>query len=528
MGRPPLLPRRVIAPAIVLVLAAACSRDLAAPATGTMRGAPRRTATADGRPQFISNTIKYRDAGARPATGRSGSSTLAARALLGKDGVTTLDVTTGSFEADAATRPLTRVQVKQLDDGGNVLRTVNHNGLESGGTASFDYAGLPRGRRLQVQGNVAEPHRTAVVTVDETVHLRPDLRAQLQAPATVVVGMPVNFVAVVSETNGEVGARADCVLYVNGIEADRARGIWVDAGDAVSCLLTHTFATVGAATVRVEAAGVNPGDFDPTNNAAEATVQVGGNSDFDYYARAEEYIERSVFTDSTYLEFDSGQRSAQGSIQHQTYTVQISEFNGWMRHGVTLGNTQIHVSQSTGGATVHSASWPAEGDEFPPVAQVPGCMSRWSEGVIFYLCTVGTTDEGFTNYQYLRDGVAVAYHGLRHDAWWWSDAPQDVWSYMYEWDGGYGYDAPQIDMGPDYSFVVEVTDGGRLYRASATVQLNILEGWSTSYFPGDGTQCSSQYVPDPGYRWDLCLWQRTDVTRRWGWTGYYTEENTGL
>ena len=35
------------------------------------------------------------------------------------------------------------------------------------------------------------------------------------------VNLPIKMFAVVSELNGNIGARTDCVLYVNDVDADR-------------------------------------------------------------------------------------------------------------------------------------------------------------------------------------------------------------------------------------------------------------------------------------------------------------------
>src|SRR4051794_9980978 len=110
MPHPPYVLRRGAAVAALTLLASACSRDVLDPASPRAAGtAPHLTTAAAGMPPLISNTVKYRDLGAKPATGRSGTSTLATRALLGKDGVTELEVTTGTFDpVPQATRPLTR------------------------------------------------------------------------------------------------------------------------------------------------------------------------------------------------------------------------------------------------------------------------------------------------------------------------------------------------------------------------------------------------------------------------------------
>src|ERR687886_486694 len=53
---------------------------------GIARG---QTVNTTPRPQLVPNGRRYLERGLKPATGRSGSASLTARALLGKDGATT-------------------------------------------------------------------------------------------------------------------------------------------------------------------------------------------------------------------------------------------------------------------------------------------------------------------------------------------------------------------------------------------------------------------------------------------------------
>jgi hypothetical protein len=507
--------RPVLLSAALALLAAACSRDVLDPAaTRVAEDAPRAVAATAGRPAFVRNAVKYRERGAKPATGRSGTSTLAARALLGKDGVTELEVTTGAFDPPSAPRPLTRVQVKQLDAGGRLLGTLNYANPGGGGTASFRYPGLPRGAALQVQGHVTEGKRTDVVTVTETVHLRPDLRVRLDAPQQVRRGSPVSLAATVSEENGDVGARADCVLYVDGVEVDRAGGIWVDAGGAVSCAFTYVFASTGTRRVRVEAANVSPADYDPSDNAAEAVVQVTGGSDFNFTAMAEDYVESTVQRDSMRTTWDSGQVTEQKSAIQSRHAIQSGTLYGSMPHGVSA-STHVRVSMSTNGVTVHAGAWPEAAGGYPVLAAQPGCMSSWNGGVVVYLCSTGPADGGVTNVQYLRTTSEVTYFGVQHVRTWWADAPDNVYAYSFDVGGGYAELAPQITVGADYSFSVELVDGARTYTLNATVPLGAPQTRTWSFYPG-GTTCSSQYHADMGFRLDVCRYHRAEVTKRNG------------
>lgn len=519
---------RGIALAALALLAAACSDDLTAPARPPAEGVRAAASAAGTHPRFVANAVKYRDAGAKPATGRSGSSSLAVRALLGIDGVTQLEVTTGSFDgSSAATSPLAKVQVKQLDAGGRVLRTVNHNNLSGGGTATFSYTGLARGQTLQVQGNVSEPKRTAVVTVTAPVHLRPDLRVSLEAPANATTGVPVTLLATVSEENGDVGARTDCVLYVDGVEADRARGIWVDAGDEVSCAFLHTFASDGDHHLRVAAAPVSPADFDPSNNAAEGTIRVGAQQRdrrFSWYASVQDQLTQSVQLDSSWTIYDDGRRTLNVQTLNQTTRAQNAQINGSTPYGITMAATQVRVSQSTGGVVVHSASWGnALGHEYGPVSGELGCMSRWTDGVLFYLCSTGTPADGFTSFQYLRSGTAVTYYGVNHTTFWYPDAPDNAYTYSSESTTTDASGQPQITIGADYAFVVELTDAARTYRADATVPVTGLQTSTSTFYRPTGRRCTTQRYDEFAMRMDICRYHRADVTKRSGFASHVEE-----
>lgn len=226
--------------------------------------------------EYIPNAIKYSDTGLQPATGRAGDVDVAARALLGADGATDVEVTTGTFDGGTPTGTLQRVQVKaglHLED--PITRT-----FEASGTfASLRLDGLalrPR-ETIQIQTNAqsAEETRTGVVTLTETVKRRPDLRAHsVDVPPNGIEGHPVNVYLSVYESNGDVGARADCVLRVNGVEVDRATNIWVDANGGVTCAMAHVFQTAGLYPITLSVENVSPGDWNPANNSRSVNVNV--------------------------------------------------------------------------------------------------------------------------------------------------------------------------------------------------------------------------------------------------------------
>ena len=231
-----------------------------------------------GKPRVYPNATPYKSSGAAPATGRSGNAKLTARALLDKSGTAELEVSTGALDSSAPPPGnLARVQIKVFQPGSTSLASVdNHNHLSGGGYARYSYPGLLRLQALQVQANVTGiDRRTDVVTVSDLVKLRPDLAIDTVAlPARALVNTVVDIAAPVSELNGDVGARADCLLIVDGNQVDAANGIWVDAGGTVTCRFAYEFDTVGKHRVTVTAGDVVPADFDPSNNRASATIDI--------------------------------------------------------------------------------------------------------------------------------------------------------------------------------------------------------------------------------------------------------------
>jgi hypothetical protein len=211
-------------------------------------------------------------------TGRSGSAALTVRTLIGKDNQTSIELSTGQLDS-GATPPgnISKVQIKAYDAAGEVAFAHNYNDLASGGYLAYNYSTLHRGETLQVQANIRgiDRKRTDVVSVTAVVKARPDIAVEsVFAPGMAYVNTPVNIVATVRELNGDAGARLNCLLYVNEVVVDRIEGMYVDGGGTVSCAFTHEFDTTGTKQLRVEAAGVVPGDWDGTNNTASTSVVI--------------------------------------------------------------------------------------------------------------------------------------------------------------------------------------------------------------------------------------------------------------
>lgn len=251
---------------------------------------------ADG-PQRYPNSQKYRDAGITPATGRSGSASIQARALLGADAMSEIEISTGQLDSGIAPGNISKVQLKLS---GSRTWVRNFNNLSQGGYWKHLQHGMIRRQSLQIQTNVTgiDPGRTGVVTVQTMVALRPDPAViSIEAPAQTAPNIPVIILSTVRELNGDAGARGDCLMSVDGVQVDQSLGIWVDAGDTVTCGYAYAFPNPGLHLVRVSLANIKPGDYDLTNNSAEAQIEVlsPGNAFRSYNASATETETNSSF-----------------------------------------------------------------------------------------------------------------------------------------------------------------------------------------------------------------------------------------
>src|SRR5260370_1728506 len=227
----------------------------------------------------ISSSKHYRESGVGNATGRAGSANMTARALLGKDGNSTVELTTGVL--DSSTTPpgsFAKVQFKPFTAAGNPLFPQNFTPLTpTTGYHNFTWPSLHRAEQIQLQGNITgiDRNRTDVVTVVETVKLRPDLTVQgLMFPSSAFVNHAVNISANIVELNGDASATTACMLAIDGINVDQLNNVFVDAGGSVSCAFAYTFTVTGSHTIQVTAANVLPADWDTSNNSSSVTITI--------------------------------------------------------------------------------------------------------------------------------------------------------------------------------------------------------------------------------------------------------------
>src|SRR5438067_4660481 len=223
-------------------------------------------------PTAISNTIPYR-VSAPVATGRDGNATVVSRALIARDGTTSVEIATAPFDVGPQDA-ITHLLIKALTPSGAVAFARAYNDTIPKGWTVLTFNDLVRDQALWLEAHVDDRSlpRTDVVILSDVVRRRPDVRVDaVIAPTQVAPNVPVTMTATLDEHNGDVGAHASCVLLVDGAEVDWINGVWIDAGDTVSCAFTHVF-DAGSHTIRVAASDVNPADWDASNNARERTI----------------------------------------------------------------------------------------------------------------------------------------------------------------------------------------------------------------------------------------------------------------
>ena len=335
---------------------------------------------------------KYRDNGAKPTGGRAGRAAIAARALLGVDGTTDLEVTTGRFEGGAPVGSLAKVQVKVLAPDGGVLLTDNYRKTLTGaGFASFTYDGLYRGQSTQVQASVAgiDANRTDIVTVTTDVKLRPDLVAGVNAQPEATVNSMVVVGAVMAEKNGEVGARATCRLLVDGAEVASSPGAWVDAASAVTCRFLTSFATTGTKRLTVRITDVSPGDFDPANNETTQLIEVVAPEPFDYLYASVYQLDgyQKMWHRTTNHNYHDGSIQSQWSTSFEGQVHQQSFSIGGGFYGPAPLDGQVTLRHSTGTTILPMLAFSVA--DLPELQdwETTICRSGNYPGTYVYFCT---------------------------------------------------------------------------------------------------------------------------------------------
>lgn len=470
--------------AALALLAAACADQPTDPgARATAAGRTLAFTTSPSGAALMPNAVPYSDTEQKPSTGRAGSALVTARALIGRDMVTELELRAYAADSTRPAQPsLQKVRVNATGYNGEALFEINHTGL-SGPSLVRTYPGLGWGQTLAVQANVTgiDPNRTDVVNATVPVLLRPDLGIFLFLTGSARVGTPHTITAYVGEGNGQVGARADCVLYVDGVEEDRARDIWVDASGVVTCAFTHVFASEGTPLVKVAVENVRPGDWDTGNNTAQAAVVVVG---------ADNYFSEAVASSGTsyrhnhyaseWLDRTTGSGSQGTSEFTEEHWSQFALAYGGFNHGFSAPLT-IHASQTSSGQPIHAFTI-----QLDSLGAGYSCFSRVdpSAAATFYGCTINTSYWRSTTFRYDRNAGSVTYHSADYGRTW-DGQTGDTYTYHRNFDftSTTGTRAP---FGTSYTFSLRFVTPDTTISTSLTLPLTYAE----SNAGGPDTFCS--------------------------------------
>lgn len=445
------------APLAVVMLVAACLPDKGATPPIDPAEAARLNFK---RAALYSNAIKYRDS-ERKARGFSGTASMSARALVGSDGNTEIELSTGSLDPFQDGRGHINSVIMGVHALGNKLVSVERiESPDRGPYLRYTTTGIGAGDRLRFLGHLSgvDWRRNAIVIVEEMVKRRPNLAVlSVTAPNTAPLNADVIITAAIGERNGDVGARGNCVLYVNGIEADRADNIWVDAGDVVSCEFLHNFTTSGVNSMEVRIEGVSPRDDDASDDAASGSIEIQGDRPFAYDLVAKS---SSIF-DSTmavthWWNPDSSQAQVTSRISSVETHAQQASLSAWLPKAIEFPVDRIDLSMMADGAQIHTVSLEAVfADEVVGDAlNGSACIARAdaTTGIAFKLCVTHETVNGVTSSRTILDygqkAGSVTYR---------SEDSQTRWSQTR--GNYYSFNSPSTKAGPGEGRVVSYGQG---------------------------------------------------------------------
>lgn len=445
-----------------------------------------------GGPPMYRNEHRYRRRGHDGRGGRHRHSrscrhedALEAEALLGATRVTRILVTTGDLDdLSSAEGEIVKLQVKVYDDAGRYMGVRNYNRLaENDGTVTVDMEGLQRGWTLRIMGLVRETgrnrHRTRVLETRTVVKAAAQLTTTLNLPASANVGVPTVITATVFEVGGDNGGAADCVLYVGGVEVDRANNIWVDAGDAVTCAFTYTFTGSGREDVQVQLVSPTP-VFNPDCETGgcggtEPVVVATDDGSLDvvvpnFTTWSASADDRSVYASRTFDSFwqnaVTGRSRDYYDFASTTERRQTVNVQGTLNRPAQWPLAEVTVSYGPGGSWLQD-TW--SGLAFERDSAGTRCVNRQrtEQAAIFYLCSDDARSTfGYTFFAgtvtYHSTGFAKTFDGVS------TEGDTYTWNDEYTVYNGGEQARP---WGASVSLSIEIRDGGGTFRVDPLIPL---------------------------------------------------------
>jgi hypothetical protein len=381
-----------------------------------------------------------------------------------------------------------------LNANGTVDSTTNLPVAGNAGSVVFDAVPLVIGQSYQVQANVrgVDGARTDVVTAQASVRRRPDLTIAFGGPSRAPVATAVVVTARVSNLGSDVGARADCLLYIGDASdiADEAPGIWVDGNDSVSCVFSHVFNQVGSQRVRVAVANAVPADDDTSNNEASSVIDIFD----DLTPQVTWFITKSrTVTDQAHLHSEGhitfeyprqGSPSVRGSDWNYDYVYTVVANESTELSLTSLTNmfyplASFDLSGSSGGqstASMHETN--VQPDSVFGDATAGGTyLSRYdaATGTVVYLQTYFDPITVSTYLYAQRVASRTTYWASGYTHYWMSWAPgQDIYVYYTPRDDAAGALSPVLDE----TMTMQIVDAaGRTFGGGGTVTPSSQEQW---------------------------------------------------
>jgi len=272
----------------------------------------------------------YKDEGEKPARLQVGKTVFQARALVDKRGVTDVEITTGTLDSGVAPpgrlhevhlrafqltgKPQFEYEFKSAPNEGGAAHASFPLAVATKSSRGDDddhegerkrNTNLERGQilrlHIEAKGLRTGDEGEAEARLEQAVKYRPDLAvASLSFPAVARSNTAVDVSASIVELMRDTGAHADCVLQVDGVQVDRAGGIWVDANGAVTCHFVQVFKVQGEHRLTVSLVNVVPGDYDADSNSLSATIRIENPALLAYFSSAVELRSDVEFVQDTY------------------------------------------------------------------------------------------------------------------------------------------------------------------------------------------------------------------------------------
>lgn len=209
---------------------------------------------------------------------------LSVQGMLDKQGVSDVYLTVGVEQDGFAAPTLAQhIQLKSFNLDGDLEWTRNVQGFpmvdngDGSSVAALQYLDMMHHQPLkaQVQIHNDETGNTKVLRAKGDVLLRPDFTVTDVAPTGAGnINEPVNIVAHLKELNGDLGATATVLLKSGDTVLDQADNVYLDPRSAAEVVFTAVFAEAGDYALTVEIAGMEPADYDTTNNRLDFTLTI--------------------------------------------------------------------------------------------------------------------------------------------------------------------------------------------------------------------------------------------------------------